>query len=119
MDKDYSKREIDMKFQSIIDKVDENHLETKEQISELAKDQDYKHGQNTDILNTIDAKVSVTNGKVKKLEKWQAGLIMAGSVALFMGGIIISLVVYIYQYQLTQQATRITNLKSEMLLLKQ
>lgn len=88
-DRPYNKRELDMKFTAVIDRIDE-----------LAKDQDDKHGQNSVLLNAIDGKVSVTNGKVKKLEKWQAGLIMAGSVALFMGGIIVSLIVYIYQYQL-------------------
>lgn len=100
-DIDYSKRELDVKFKSIEDKIDE-----------FSKDQDQKHLQNTKLLNTIDSKVTLTNGKVRKLEKWQAGLIMAGSTALFLGSVIIGLVVYIYQYQLSQQATRITNLKT-------
>lgn len=110
----YNKRELDMKFESVIEKVDELKADTKDQIESLVSDSNEKHEQNTIILNDIKDKVSFTNGKVKKLEKWQAGLIMAGSTALFMGAIIISLVVYIYQYQLSQQASRITSLRAAM-----
>lgn len=113
-ERQYNKRELDMKFQTIIEKVDDNHRDTKEQIQELAKetkkDQDEKHIQNTEILKIIDGKVSLTNGRVKRLEKWQAGIIMSGTVVIFMGGIIVSLIIYIYQYQIFVQNDKITNL---------
>lgn len=108
-----------MQFKSVIDKVNENHIETREQIAALAQDQDDKHLQNSKILQAIDTKVGITNGKVKRLEKWQAAIVMAGSVALFMGGIIIGLVVYIYQYQLDLQTTRVTNLRATVQTLQQ
>jgi hypothetical protein len=121
MTTNYSKRELDMKFQSIIDKVDENHNDTKEQITDLSKDQDSKHIQNSNILTEIknelkETKVQVTftNGKVKKLQSWQSAIIMSGSVVVFMGGIIVCLIVYIYQYQLNQQTDKISNLVQEL-----
>lgn len=111
-DTEYSKRELDMKFLALTEKVDENHKETLEEIGLLSRRNDDKHLQTSDRLIKIEEKVTFTNGKVRKLEKWQAGLIMAGTTALILGGTIVGLVVYIYQYQLNIQTTRITNLKS-------
>lgn len=111
MDDHYSNRELDLKFEYIANKIDDKHDETMERIELFSRTNDDKHLQNTARLENIEMKVTTTNGKVRKLEKWQAGLVMAGGVAIFLGGIIVGLIVYIYQYQLTQQATRINNLR--------
>lgn len=103
-----------MKFEILSNKIDENHQDTKDQIDSFIRQQDAKHIENRKLLMGIDAKATTTNGKVRKLEKWQAGLIMAGSTALFLGAVIVGLIVYIYQYQLAQQTIRINNLKAQI-----
>lgn len=108
----YTNRELDTKLEYLATKIDDKHNETMERIELLSTRNDEKHEENVTSLDAIDAKVTFTNGKVRKLEKWQAGLIMAGSAVVFMGCVIVGLVVYIYQYQLAQQQTRITNLKN-------
>lgn len=117
-DRPYTKLELDLKFQNLADKIDQKHDETLESIRVLSVRNDDKHLQNTDRLENIEVKVTTTNGKVRKLEIFTRGLVMAGSVALFMGGIIVGLIVYIYQYQLQQQATRITNLNAKIQVLQ-
>lgn len=112
MDTDYSKREIDMRFDYLANKIDIKHDETMNRIELLSRTTNDKHLENTSKLENIEMKVTLTNGKVRNLEKWQAGLVMAGGVAVFLGGVIVGLIVYIYQYQLNQQATRITNLRT-------
>lgn len=64
------------------------------------------------VADATLTQAKTTNGRVNKLEALTKGIIMSGTVVVFMGGVIVGLVVYIYQYQLTQQSTRITNLKS-------
>lgn len=114
----YSKRELDMKFDYLANKIDENHDETMDRIELLSRTNNDKHLENSDKLENIEQKVTLTNGKVRKLEKWQAALIMSGSVAIFMGCALVGLVVYIYQYQLNQQAVRVTNLKTQVQVLQ-
>lgn len=111
-DHNYSKREIDILFSNLTDKLQSTHTEILEKIEDLDDNNDKKHIENTNRLQAIDTKVTFTNGKVRKLEKWQAALIMAGSASIVLIGIIIGLVVYIYQYQLNIQTGRITNLKA-------
>lgn len=113
-DRPYTNREQDMKFQFIADKIDDKHDETMDRIELLSRTNHDIHLADTARLENIEVKVTTTNGKVKKLEKWQAGIVMAGATALFLGSVIVGLIVYIYQYQLAQQAARITSLKTQV-----
>lgn len=63
------------------------------------------------VLNSILEQAKKTNGRVNKQESLSKGLIMSGTVVIFLGSVIVGLVIYIYQYQLSLQSTRITNLK--------
>lgn len=108
-EKPYEKRELDMKFQNIEKMIDINHTETMDKLGEIDRRNHDKQVTMSDTLGQLNVLVTATNGKVKKLEKWQAGLVMSGSVVVVMGMGIIGLVVYIYQYQLTQYVTRVSN----------
>lgn len=104
----YSNRELDVKFKILGDNLEENHQETMNRIELMDRK---NHDKFIDILaqvGEIRVQTTTTNGKVRKLEKWQAGLIMAGSVALFMGSVIIAMGIYIYNLQVA----RITNLRN-------
>jgi hypothetical protein len=111
---DYTNRELDMKFGTLAEKIDENHKETIEKIDILSRRNDDKHLETSAHLRELNDKVSFTNGKVKKHEKVLYGLLMSGGVVMFLGGTIIGLVVYIYQYQLGIQSTRITSLQNQI-----
>lgn len=117
-DPPYSNRELDMKFENLqnnlSDKIEFNHQETTEAINVLDRRNTDKQTEMLNFLGEIKIQTTATNGKVRKLEKIQAGIYMAGAVAFVMGGIIISLAVYIYNIQVN----RITNLKNQVQLLQ-
>ncbi|MFA6201514.1 MAG: hypothetical protein WC679_14030 [Bacteroidales bacterium] len=52
--------------------------------------------QNTEDHEKIIAQTTKTNGTVKRHDKWIYGIVMAGSVVMFMGTIIVGLLGYIY-----------------------
>jgi hypothetical protein len=70
MEENYTKRELDDHFQIVNGKLD-----------------------------IITDRVNNTNGRVKKLEMWRFGIVMAGSVVTF---IVIPLLLYIYFDKLSQ-----------------
>lgn len=87
MDENYSKRELD-----------EHFLDIKKSIGEVEKK-----------VDSLNLKVGIQNGRVSKTEGTLKGAIMAVSVAVFLIGIIMSLVVY--SFKLSQD-----NLKNTILL---
>lgn len=112
MDDNYSKRELDMKFESLEKKVDEGHLAIIERMNESERKNLDRAKEMFNMLEEIKGQTTKHNGRMSKQESLTRGVIMSGTVALFLGGIIVGLVVYIYQYQLEQQSVRITNLKA-------
>lgn len=108
MEQPYNNRELDMKFQSLETLIDVNHTETMDKLGEMERRNHDKQVTMSDTLGQLNVLVTATNGKVRKLEKWQAGLVMAGSVSLFLGGIIIAMGLYIYN----GQVATINNLKT-------
>ena len=87
MDKDYTKRELDEHFKVIGDKLDAN----------------------TKLTEELNTKVGIQNGRVGKLESKWTGVVMGGSVSIFLIGILMSLLVYSFRLSLV-------NLKNEVLL---
>lgn len=87
METDYSKREID------------EFMKDLKQSAELIKTG----------LEDLNVKVGIQNGRVAKTEGTLKGAVMAGTVTIFLMGIIMSLVVY--SFKLSQE-----NLKNSILL---
>lgn len=87
MDDNYSKRELDEHFKDL-----------KESVGRVE----------TGVLN-LNTKVGIQNGRVTKNESFIKGLTMVGGVALFLVGIIMSLIVY--SFKISQE-----NLKNSILL---
>lgn len=81
----YSKRELDEHFKELGLKIDTN--------TELTKD--------------LGIKVGIQNGRVAKTEATLKGSLMAGTVAVFLLGIIMSLVVYSFKVSLNNQKNEI------------
>lgn len=75
MDDNYSKRELDEHFKDVKSSIGELKL----------------------VAEKIDVKVGIQNGRVAKTEATVRGVTMAGSVAVFLIGIIMSLVVYSFK----------------------
>lgn len=86
-EENYSKRELDEHFKDLKGSIDSVFLGVKE----------------------LNIKVGIQNGRVAKTEGTLRGAVMAGSVAVFLLGIIMSLVVY--SFKLSQD-----NLKTTILL---
>lgn len=118
MESDYTKRELDMKFENLEKKIDDNHAETTEQIDLTERRNKDRQIEILNLVGEVKDQTTLTNGTVKKLKQWQTGIIMSGSVVIFMGSVIVGLVVYIYQYQLNQYATRVSNQGTTIQLLK-
>lgn len=70
-ERDYSKREVDMQFQALGDKVDENHQETKEQVALLSRRINDQNTEQMAHLTKIVEQTTKTNGRVTNLESWQ------------------------------------------------
>lgn len=87
---------------------------TKRELDTFKEEMKDRFSKQDDVLESILEQAKKTNGRVNGHDSLIRGLIMSGAVVVFLGGVIIGLVIYIYQYQLSQQATRITNLKSEV-----
>lgn len=87
MEENYSKRELDEHFKEVKTGIE-----------------DVKTG-----LKDLNVKVGIQNGRVTKSETWIKGMAMVTTVALFLIGIIISLVVY--SFKISQE-----NLKNTILL---
>lgn len=85
MEPDYTKRELDEYFKELGSKIDAN--------TELTKD--------------LNIKVGIQNGRVAKTEATLKGAVMAGSVAVFLVGIIMSLSVYAFNISLKNQKSEI------------
>lgn len=117
--KPYSNRELDSKFKNLEDTLTKNHAETVELIKNGEKNNDSKHSENTNRLKEIAIQTTATNGRVRKLEKWQAGLIMAGSVAVAMGMMLIGLLAYIWNFNINLQSTTSANLQTQIQNLQQ
>lgn len=111
MDSDYSKREIDMKFENIEKIIDINHTETMDKLGEIDRRNHDKQVTMSDTLGQLNVLVTATNGKVRKLEKWQAALVMSGGVVVTLGSVIIFMGIYIYNIQVTTINSLKTNQK--------
>lgn len=117
-EKNYGKRELDMKFLAIEEKIDSRHDETMETIRVNDVNNKSRHEEMFKMLESIKADTMKHNGRLTKQESWTRGIVMSGSVALFLGCTIVGLIIYIYQYQLSIESTRITNLKSAIQILQ-
>lgn len=84
-EENYSKRELDEHFGDLGKRID-------------------AVGDGVKELNT---KVGIQNGRVAKTEATLRGTVMAGSVAVFLLGIIMSLVVYSFHISLENQRSQI------------
>lgn len=93
-DKDYSKRETDEMMKGVHHRFDD----IGSTLDNIGKD-----------VASLSDKVGIQNGRVSKLESKWIGVTMAGSVAIVLIGMIISLVVY--SFKVSQD-----NLKSTILL---
>ena len=85
MDAEYSKRELDSHFKELGDKIQEN----------------------TDITRQLNIKVGIQNGQVGKLESKWTGVVMAGTVLVFLLGLIMSLIVYSFNLAQSNQEQEI------------
>lgn len=94
MENDYSKRELDEHFRDVKERFDR---------------QDIKLAEIQFTGKATDNKVAIQNGRVGKLESKWAGVVIGGGVAVFLFGIIMSLVVY--SFMVSQE-----NLKNSILL---
>ncbi len=81
----YSKRELDEHFRDLGGKMDAN----------------------TDLTKDLVTKVGIQNGRVGKLEGKFNGVALAGTVAVFLLGIIMSLVVYSFNKSMENQKNEI------------
>lgn len=112
MDTDYTKRELDMKFESIEQKMDDNHAEIIEKVENNETKNLDRALEIFNMLKEIKADTTKHNGRLSAQEATSQSMLLAGKVVIALGSVIVGLVIYIYQYQLSQQATRITNLKT-------
>lgn len=103
MDDSYSNRELDMKFQILGEKVDENHRETTESLDIMDKKFDNKLKEVMNFLQEIKQQVTKTNGRMNKSEAFLLALKWAGGLALV---IIIPLIVYIWTMQVSALNSR-------------
>lgn len=87
MEQEYSKREIDDHFKVVGEKIQEN----------------------INLTTDLNVKVGIQNGRVSKMEGRWIGIAMSGAAAIFLIGIILSLVVY--SFKVSQD-----NLKQSILL---
>lgn len=94
MEAEYSKRELDEYFNDVKERFNRQDVS----LAKIDKKTD-----------EIDKKVSIQNGRTAKLESWRTGIAMSGAAAVFLIGIIMSLIVY--SFQLSQE-----NLKNSILL---
>ncbi len=76
-----------------IKKMGENYY-TKDILDEHFKDVGKRFDTQDTLLKSLNEKVGIQNGRVAKTEATLKGSLMAGSVAVFLLGIIMSLVVY-------------------------
>lgn len=103
-DKDYSKREIDMQFKNLSDKVDENHAETVQQLNLLDRKLNDKNTEQLNLLQKIEQQTMKTNGRVNKVESFLYALKWVGVLAVT---IVIPLIVYLYTTNLTSVNSRL------------
>ncbi len=79
MDADYTKRELDMKFQMLGDKVDENHRETNEQINLVERKMTDNFMEVRNFLAEIKTQTTEHNHRMSKIERT---LLIVGTVVL-------------------------------------
>ncbi len=103
MEADYTKRELDMKFQKLEEKIDELHVETMDKIGES----DRRNHDRQDVIITLvtEAKngITKTNGSVarafeeiQRLKTWRAAQVASLAVVTGLGMILIGMAAYIF-----------------------
>lgn len=109
----YSKRELDMKFQVLADKIDDNHKETSDSISVLDRRNTDKQTTILSELGEIKTLALKTNGRVNKNDSWIRGVIMCCSLIII---VVLPLLYIIYgqiNSRLDRQSAVISNLLSK------
>lgn len=110
-EKNYTKRELDMKFESLENKMDSNHVEVMDKIILSDKKNTDQQREIFNILEKVNMQTTATNGHVNKLYGWRTGLVMCGGLIVV---IIIPLMVYIF----LQQSARIDRISAKVQLLQ-
>lgn len=106
-DERYKNRELDARFQTLGEKIDENHTDTTDKIGLLDRKMGDKHGEVMGFLEEIKTQTTKTNGRVSKLET----LRMAAYIASGLVTVIAALLIYIYQADKKTLEEKIENAK--------
>lgn len=110
-DKNYNKRELDMKFENLEKKMEYNHVKVMEKIILSDKKNTDQQKEIFNILEKINIQTTATNGRVNKLYGWKTGLVMCSGLIVL---IIIPLMVYIF----LQQSARIDRIYTKIQILQ-
>lgn len=112
-DKPYSNRELNMKFEGIKSKIDENHVETLEKMGESDRRNQDKQIEMLNMLSEIKGMATKTNGRVNNHDAWIRGIVMCCSLIVV---VVLPLLYVIYQQiegRVNHQGSEITNLQEK------
>lgn len=87
-DEPYKNRELDVRFQTLAEKIDENHGDTSDKIALLDRKMGDKHGEVMGFLEEIKIQTTKTNGKVSRHDMYLRAAIIAAPLITIIAGIV-------------------------------